>query len=143
MTVTAKPAWKFTGTESRRCSAQALRRVQSERSIKQRTQGKLERTSKSAAKSTFLSRRSINASVSGSPNRTLYSKTFGPDGVSMKPVKSIPRKGYPTQSQSQLESMISCSDMGIPSFRIPSMVGLNTSFIIPFNISDVATGAGT
>ena len=35
------------------------------------------------------------ASVSGSPKRTLYSRTLGPESVRMKPVKRRPTKGCP------------------------------------------------
>lgn len=35
------------------------------------------------------------ASVSGSPKRTLYSRTLGPESVRMKPVKRRPTKGWP------------------------------------------------
>ena len=43
------------------------------------------------------------ACVSGSPNRTLYSSTFGPPAVSINPTKRIPRKGKPS-ARSAFES---------------------------------------
>lgn len=45
-----------------------------------------------------LSRRSTRDSVSGSPNRTLYSSTLGPDSVSMNPVKRSPTNGNPRRT---------------------------------------------
>ena len=41
-------------------------------------------------------RRGITTSVSGSPNRQLYSSTFGPSGVSISPAYRSPRYGTPS-----------------------------------------------
>ena len=46
-----------------------------------------------AARSVSSERSSINASVSGSPKRTLYSRTFGPESVKIKPVNRRPTNG--------------------------------------------------
>ena len=54
-------------------------------------------TRSNAARSVPLLRSNMRASVSGSPNLTLYSRTLGPAGVSMSPVNSMPTKGYPAQ----------------------------------------------
>jgi hypothetical protein len=54
-------------------------------------------TSIIAAMSVWSSRRSMRASVSGSPKRTLYSSVFGPASVSIKPVKSNPTNGKPAR----------------------------------------------
>jgi len=59
------------------------------------SQGELGLTSRICARSVSSVRRSIKASVSGSPKRTLYSSTIGPELVSMNPVKSRPTKGNP------------------------------------------------
>ena len=50
-------------------------------------------TRMTAARSVSSERSSINASVSGSPKRTLYSRTFGPESVKIKPVNRRPTKG--------------------------------------------------
>ena len=50
-------------------------------------------TRMTAARSVSSERSSINASVSGSPKRTLYSRTFGPESVKIKPVKRRPTNG--------------------------------------------------
>ena len=52
-------------------------------------------TRATSARSVSSLRRSIRASVSGSPNLTLYSRTFGPSLVTMKPVNKIPTNGKP------------------------------------------------
>lgn len=54
-----------------------------------------EHTKATSARSVSSLRRSIRASVSGSPNLTLYSKTLGPSSVIMKPVNRIPTNGKP------------------------------------------------
>ena len=48
-----------------------------------------------AARSVLSSKSNKMASVSGSPKRTLYSRTLGPESVRMKPVKRRPTKGWP------------------------------------------------
>jgi hypothetical protein len=50
-------------------------------------------TRMTAARSVSSERSSISASVSGSPKRTLYSSTFGPESVNIKPVNRRPTKG--------------------------------------------------
>src|SRR6266496_3757890 len=52
------------------------------------------------ARSASSLRRGNTVCVSGSPNRTLYSKTFGPLDVNIRPVNSSPTNGYPTISVS-------------------------------------------
>ena len=44
----------------------------------------------------------MSASVSGSPNLTLYSRTFGPLFVSINPVNNSPTKGKPLGSEQKL-----------------------------------------
>ena len=47
------------------------------------------------ARSVSSVRRGRTVCVSGSPNRTLYSSTFGPLDVNMNPVNKRPTNGYP------------------------------------------------
>lgn len=46
----------------------------------------------------------MSASVSGSPNRTLYSSTLTPWGVNMKPVNKSPTKGKPSVGHRRIVS---------------------------------------
>ena len=48
-----------------------------------------------SARSASSERRGRRVCVSGSPPRTLYSKTLGPEGVIIRPVKRSPTKGKP------------------------------------------------
>jgi hypothetical protein len=81
----------------------------------------------------------MSASVSGSPKRTLYSRSLGPSVVSMKPVKRRPTNGKPEKGQQETGGK---KRRGIPSLRMPSMVGRKVSVMIRCMISGVATGAG-
>ena len=55
------------------------------------------RTKATSARSVSSFKSSIKASVSGSPNLTLYSRTLGPSSVTMKPVNRIPTNGKPSR----------------------------------------------
>ena len=61
--------------------------------------------------------------VSGSPKRVLYSRTFGPSAVSMRPMKRMPRNSMPSAAMASTDGRTISLSMRASSAGVTASAG--------------------